>query len=183
LRPETEIEIETAKDPGARGEKQEGREAEAADGEVGGKRSGFRPEVWNSASHVARIPSYTRLQHFHGWPLKHCDIQAILPRASTITASLSLFLLYVMEWDPSRFFRPEGSPSPYALLVLNQPINEKAFGVLSAYGETPLEEASGSVNQPQRSYMHIPDDQVLTERSADVSSLHSFLHHLCRWRG
>ncbi|KAJ5164818.1 thiamine pyrophosphokinase eukaryotic [Penicillium coprophilum] len=38
-----------------------------------------------------------------------------------------------MEWDPSRFFRPSGSPSPYALLVLNQPINEKAFGVLSRY--------------------------------------------------
>ncbi|KAK4870123.1 hypothetical protein LT330_005177 [Penicillium expansum] len=38
-----------------------------------------------------------------------------------------------MEWDPSRFFRPEGSPSPYALLILNQPINEKAFGVLSRY--------------------------------------------------
>ncbi|KAF3396504.1 thiamine pyrophosphokinase 1 [Penicillium rolfsii] len=40
-----------------------------------------------------------------------------------------------MEWDPSRFFRPEGSPSPYALLVLNQPINEKAFGVLSEHGD------------------------------------------------
>ncbi|KAJ5796778.1 uncharacterized protein N7518_005318 [Penicillium psychrosexuale] len=38
-----------------------------------------------------------------------------------------------MEWDPSRFFRPEGSPSPYALLILNQPINENAFGVLSRY--------------------------------------------------
>ncbi|KAJ5176535.1 uncharacterized protein N7482_002412 [Penicillium canariense] len=38
-----------------------------------------------------------------------------------------------MEWDPSHFFRPGGSRSPYALLVLNQPINEKAFGVLSAY--------------------------------------------------
>ncbi|KAJ5442234.1 thiamine pyrophosphokinase eukaryotic [Penicillium cf. griseofulvum] len=38
-----------------------------------------------------------------------------------------------MEWDPSRFFRPSGSPSPYALLILNQPINEKAFGVLSRY--------------------------------------------------
>ncbi|KAI2794193.1 hypothetical protein POX_a00783 [Penicillium oxalicum] len=38
-----------------------------------------------------------------------------------------------MEWDPSRFFRPEGSPSPYALLMLNQPINEKAFAVLSQH--------------------------------------------------
>ncbi|KAJ5958961.1 thiamine pyrophosphokinase eukaryotic [Penicillium vulpinum] len=38
-----------------------------------------------------------------------------------------------MEWDPSRFFRPSGSPSPYALIILNQPINEKAFGVLSRY--------------------------------------------------
>ncbi|KAJ5145701.1 thiamine pyrophosphokinase eukaryotic [Penicillium bovifimosum] len=38
-----------------------------------------------------------------------------------------------MEWDPSRFFRSSGSPSPYAMLVLNQPINEKAFGVLSRH--------------------------------------------------
>ncbi|KAF7714149.1 Uncharacterized protein PECH_009011 [Penicillium ucsense] len=38
-----------------------------------------------------------------------------------------------MEWDPSRFFRPEGSPSPYALLMLNQPINERAFTVLSQH--------------------------------------------------
>ncbi|KAJ5845214.1 hypothetical protein N7534_008883 [Penicillium rubens] len=38
-----------------------------------------------------------------------------------------------MEWDPSRFFQPKGSSSPYALLILNQPINEKAFGVLSRY--------------------------------------------------
>lgn len=75
---ETETEIETAKDPVARGGKQEGREAEAADGEVGGKRSGFRPEVWNPASHVARIPSYTRLNTPTA-ALKLCDIQAILP--------------------------------------------------------------------------------------------------------
>ncbi|KAJ6107729.1 hypothetical protein N7523_009052 [Penicillium sp. IBT 18751x] len=38
-----------------------------------------------------------------------------------------------MEWDPSRFFRVTGSPSPYALLILNQPINESAFGVLSEH--------------------------------------------------
>jgi thiamine pyrophosphokinase len=39
-----------------------------------------------------------------------------------------------MEWDPSRFFRVAGSPTPYALLILNQPINESAFGVLSEHG-------------------------------------------------
>jgi thiamine pyrophosphokinase len=38
-----------------------------------------------------------------------------------------------MEWDPSRFFRVAGSPSPYVLLNLNQPINESAFGVLSEH--------------------------------------------------
>ncbi|KAJ5698362.1 hypothetical protein N7462_000367 [Penicillium macrosclerotiorum] len=38
-----------------------------------------------------------------------------------------------MEFDPSRFFRADGSPSPYALLVLNQPINERAFAVLSEH--------------------------------------------------
>ncbi|KAJ5354130.1 thiamine pyrophosphokinase eukaryotic [Penicillium brevicompactum] len=35
-----------------------------------------------------------------------------------------------MEWDPSRFFGASGSSSPYALLILHQPINEKAFDVL-----------------------------------------------------
>ncbi|KAJ5105065.1 hypothetical protein NUU61_002412 [Penicillium alfredii] len=38
-----------------------------------------------------------------------------------------------MEWDPSRFFRASGSPTPYAILVLNQPINEKAFAVLGEH--------------------------------------------------
>jgi hypothetical protein len=40
-----------------------------------------------------------------------------------------------MEWDPSRLFGTSGSSSPYALLILNQPINEKAFGVLSKHGQ------------------------------------------------
>jgi hypothetical protein len=74
-----------------------------------------------------------------------------------------------MEWDPSHFFRPEGSPSPYALLVLNQPINEKAFGVLSEHGETPLKEDSTSIDQSQSSYLHISVDQVLIGMSANVS--------------
>ncbi|KAJ5263620.1 hypothetical protein N7478_011225 [Penicillium angulare] len=38
-----------------------------------------------------------------------------------------------MEWDPSLFFRLEGSPAPYALLILNQPINERAFQVLNEH--------------------------------------------------
>jgi hypothetical protein len=87
-----ETETETAKDPEARGGKQEGREAEAADREVGGKRSGFRPEVWIPASHVARIPSYTRLNTSTAAP-KLYDIQAILPRASTVSSYLSSILV------------------------------------------------------------------------------------------
>ncbi|KAJ5619489.1 thiamine pyrophosphokinase eukaryotic [Penicillium lagena] len=38
-----------------------------------------------------------------------------------------------MEWHPSRFFERSGSPSPYALLVLNQPINDRAFNALSQH--------------------------------------------------
>jgi hypothetical protein len=66
--------------------------------------------------------------------------QALLNSNIIEHTCLSLFFSFVMEWDPSRFFRPEGSPSPYALLVLNQPINEKAFGVLSEHGEICLRE-------------------------------------------
>lgn len=43
----------------------------------------------------------------------------------------------MMEWDPSRFFRVSEASTPYALLVLNQPINERAFGVLSDQGGFP----------------------------------------------
>ena len=40
-----------------------------------------------------------------------------------------------MEWDPTRFFRTDvDPPAPFALLVLNQPINENAFGVLAGHG-------------------------------------------------
>lgn len=43
----------------------------------------------------------------------------------------------VTEWDPTQFFR-EGYPSsPYALLILNHPINEKAYDVLQRHGELP----------------------------------------------
>lgn len=42
-----------------------------------------------------------------------------------------------MEWDPSRFFRASEASMPYALLVLNQPINERAFGALSEHGGLP----------------------------------------------
>ncbi|PYH80394.1 thiamine pyrophosphokinase [Aspergillus uvarum CBS 121591] len=39
----------------------------------------------------------------------------------------------VTEWDPTQFFR-EGYPSsPYALLILNHPINEKAYDVLQRH--------------------------------------------------
>ncbi|EHA23846.1 hypothetical protein ASPNIDRAFT_180383 [Aspergillus niger ATCC 1015] len=37
-----------------------------------------------------------------------------------------------MTWDPTQFFRTEEGlpPSPYALLILNHPINERAYDVL-----------------------------------------------------
>ena len=45
-----------------------------------------------------------------------------------------------MDWDPTQFFRTDAHnpPSPYALLVLNQPINEKAFKVLREHGTPPV---------------------------------------------
>jgi thiamine pyrophosphokinase len=38
-----------------------------------------------------------------------------------------------MEWDPMQFFRPNRPSIPFAILVLNQPINERAFTAISAY--------------------------------------------------
>lgn len=39
-----------------------------------------------------------------------------------------------MEWDPTQFFRDDHTPNPFALLILNQPINERAFRVLRKHG-------------------------------------------------
>jgi thiamine pyrophosphokinase len=41
-----------------------------------------------------------------------------------------------MEWDPTQFFREEENktPPPFALVVLNQPINEIALSVLREHG-------------------------------------------------
>ncbi|RAL07245.1 thiamine diphosphokinase [Aspergillus homomorphus CBS 101889] len=39
----------------------------------------------------------------------------------------------VTEWDPTQFFREGDPPSPYALLILNHPINEKAYEVLQQH--------------------------------------------------
>ncbi|KAI9930137.1 hypothetical protein ASPWEDRAFT_167804 [Aspergillus wentii DTO 134E9] len=37
-----------------------------------------------------------------------------------------------MEWNPTQFFNGSNDlPAPFALVVLNQPINERAFGVLN----------------------------------------------------
>ncbi|KAK1143916.1 thiamine pyrophosphokinase [Aspergillus melleus] len=38
-----------------------------------------------------------------------------------------------MEWDPTQFFRADDPPTPFALVVLNQPINENAFAVLKEH--------------------------------------------------
>lgn len=40
-----------------------------------------------------------------------------------------------MDWDPTQFFRANEPPTPFALLILNQPINEKAFNVLKHHGK------------------------------------------------
>jgi hypothetical protein len=41
-----------------------------------------------------------------------------------------------MEWDPTQFFREDEdmTPPPFALVVLNQPINEIALSVLREHG-------------------------------------------------
>lgn len=39
-----------------------------------------------------------------------------------------------MEWDPTQFFRPAGANTPYAILVLNQPINQSAWDILRKHG-------------------------------------------------
>ncbi|KAB8225062.1 thiamine pyrophosphokinase [Aspergillus novoparasiticus] len=43
-----------------------------------------------------------------------------------------------MEWDPTQFFRDDHTPNPFALLILNQPINERAFRVLRRHAKVTL---------------------------------------------
>ncbi|OJD24528.1 mitochondrial import inner membrane translocase subunit tim9 [Blastomyces percursus] len=41
-----------------------------------------------------------------------------------------------MDWYPAQFFNPSAPPSsPFALLVLNQPINQNAYTILKKHGE------------------------------------------------
>ncbi|PYH62593.1 thiamine diphosphokinase [Aspergillus niger CBS 101883] len=46
----------------------------------------------------------------------------------------------IMTWDPTQFFRTEEGlpPSPYALLILNHPINERAYDVLRKHALTTV---------------------------------------------
>jgi thiamine pyrophosphokinase len=42
-----------------------------------------------------------------------------------------------MEWDPTQFFRSDKDRPPripYAILVLNQPINDSAFAAIRKHG-------------------------------------------------
>ena len=58
--------------------------------------------------------------------------QIFFPRQRTFS---EYRLQHGMEWDPMQFFRPNRPSISFAILVLNQPINERAFTAISAYGE------------------------------------------------
>lgn len=58
-----------------------------------------------------------------------------LPKGITTNKPSPLAKYLTMEWHPTQFFSP--SPPPFALLILNQPINERAFSVLHQHGLLP----------------------------------------------
>ncbi|KAJ5408188.1 hypothetical protein N7509_002071 [Penicillium cosmopolitanum] len=77
-----------------------------------------------------------------------------------------------MEWDPSQFFRPGAHASPYALLVLNQPINETAFGVLSEHASYIICADGGANRLYDMLKHHGKESTVLPDRiMGDLDSL------------
>lgn len=77
-----------------------------------------------------------------------------------------------MEWDPSCFFRSGGYTSPYALLVLNQPINEKAFGVLSDHASYIICADGGANRLYDMLKHHGQESKILPDRIVgDLDSL------------
>ncbi|CAI7568424.1 unnamed protein product [Penicillium pancosmium] len=77
-----------------------------------------------------------------------------------------------MEWDPSQFFRPGGHASPYALLVLNQPINETAFGVLSEHASYIICADGGANRLYDMLKHHGKESTILPDRiMGDLDSL------------
>ena len=40
-----------------------------------------------------------------------------------------------MEWNPTQYFRTAEPAVPYVVLILNQPINDRAFGAIREHGE------------------------------------------------
>ncbi|KAJ5240821.1 uncharacterized protein N7469_002412 [Penicillium citrinum] len=76
-----------------------------------------------------------------------------------------------MEWDPSQFFR-SGDVSTYALLVLNQPINEKAFGVLSDHASYIICADGGANRLYDMMKQHGQESTILPDRIVgDLDSL------------
>lgn len=63
----------------------------------------------------------------------------LLKLLTHIPTQRSMATTRLMTWDPTQFFRTEeGLPSsPYALLILNHPINERAYDVLQQHGMPP----------------------------------------------
>lgn len=39
-----------------------------------------------------------------------------------------------MEWNPGKFFDDRQTETPYALLILNQPLNVRAYGQVAPHG-------------------------------------------------
>ncbi|OQE23257.1 hypothetical protein PENSTE_c009G04598 [Penicillium steckii] len=76
-----------------------------------------------------------------------------------------------MEWDPSQFFR-SGDVSTYALLVLNQPINENAFGVLCDHASYIICADGGANRLYEMMKQHGKESTILPDRIVgDLDSL------------
>jgi len=80
------------------------------------------------------------------------------------------------EWDPTQFFRPPRPPIPFVILVLNQPINERAFTAISDYASCVVC-ADGGANR----YYDLMKDRAQEDTklpSAIIGDLDSILPHV-----
>ncbi|KAE8352190.1 thiamine pyrophosphokinase [Aspergillus coremiiformis] len=79
-----------------------------------------------------------------------------------------------MNWDPTQFFRENHPPNPFALLILNQPINEQAFRILKNHTHVTVCADGGANRFHEMTKSHgTESSDVPTLIIGDLDSIHA----------
>ncbi|EEH22989.2 hypothetical protein PABG_05200 [Paracoccidioides brasiliensis Pb03] len=126
-----------------------------------------------------------RLNEFNQYRERPPAVDNIITSLGTPTPRCSYQVHAVMDWYPARFFNSPTPPSsPFALLILNQPINEKACKILKKHASFTICADGGAnrfytlMQRWEKEFVELPDAIVgdLDSISPHVRMFYESLH-------